>query len=109
MRAGRGGRLRLLELIIDLCVFALCAVVCVLLLVRAQRVSVDSRRLTQAVYLAQSAAERWKATGAVPAGGETLEDENYLVDITPEGDTARVTVTWRGETVYVLEEVGRNG
>ncbi len=56
MRGRTGGRVRLLELILDLCVFAVCAVVCVLLLVRAQGISAGSQRLTRAVYLAQSAA-----------------------------------------------------
>ena len=52
----RGGRSRLLELVLDLCVFAVCALICVLLLVRAGTISRGSERLTRAVYLAQTLA-----------------------------------------------------
>ena len=50
-------RLLLVELILDLVIFALCAAVCVALLVRARSMSRESTELTQAVYLAQTAAE----------------------------------------------------
>lgn len=54
-------RLLLLELICDLLIFALCAIVCVTLLVRARSMSQESTRLTQAVYLAQTAADQYLA------------------------------------------------
>lgn len=56
-------RLLLLELICDLALFGLCAVVCVTLLVQARGMSRESTHLTQAVYLAQEAAERLRSGG----------------------------------------------
>lgn len=56
-------RLLLVELILDLVIFALCAAVCVALLVRARSMSRESTELTQAVYLAQTAAETWRSHG----------------------------------------------
>ena len=108
MRGRTGGRVRLLELILDLCVFAVCAVVCVLLLVRAQGISAGSQRLTRAVYLAQSAAETWKAAGGTPGAG-ALAGEGYAVEIEEGAGEADVTVTWNGETVYTIEGVLRVG
>lgn len=109
MRRETAGRLRLLELILDLVVFALCAIVCVVLLVKAQGMSADSRRLTEAVYLAQSAAEEWKATGEVPADCGAPDSEGYTASVTPDGDTADVTISWNGAEIYTIEGVGRNG
>ena len=108
MRGRTGGRVRLLELILDLCVFAVCAVVCVLLLVRAQGISAGSQRLTRAVYLAQSAAETWKAAGEIPGAGAP-DGEGYAVEIEEGDGEADVTVTWNGETVYAIEGVRRVG
>lgn len=109
MRGRTGGRVRLLELILDLCVFAVCAVVCVLLLVRAQGISAGSQRLTRAVYLAQSAAETWKAAGEIPGAGGVPDSEGYAVEIEEGDGEADVTVTWNGETVYTIEGVRRVG
>ena len=52
-------RLLLVELVCDFVIFALCAVVCVTLLVKARSMSEESTRLTQAVYLAQTAADQY--------------------------------------------------
>ena len=51
----------LLELVLDLVLFTLCAVVCVALLLTAKGMSQESRQLTEAVYIAQDAAERWRS------------------------------------------------
>ncbi len=59
-------RLLLLELVCDLILFVLCAVVCVALLVQARGMSRRSTELTQAVYLAQEAAEQFQSTGEWP-------------------------------------------
>ncbi|WP_297717106.1 hypothetical protein [Intestinimonas sp.] len=61
MRTVPKSRLLLLELVADLVIFALCAAVCVALLFRARSMSDESTRLTQAVYIAQDAAERLRA------------------------------------------------
>ena len=57
----RHANLFLLELVCSLFLFALCACVCVGLILHAQQLNRESRDLTQAVYLAQTAAEEWRA------------------------------------------------
>lgn len=75
MKTPSRSRLLLLELMFDLLIFALCAVVCTALLVQAKAISRESTRLTEAVYIAQSAAERCRNGLALPAG--------YWADGTP--------------------------
>lgn len=98
----------LIELVLNLFIFALCAAVCVGLLIHARSMSVESATLTQAVYAAQSAAETWKATGAIPDG--TGPDENGLLVQAREQD-GRLTVTVTGDRglAYTLEGVERLG
>ena len=76
MRSVPKSRLLLLELVVDLFIFALCAVVCVALLVQAKSMSAESTQLTQAVYIAQDAAERLRA-------GEPVY-EGYFADGQPD-------------------------
>ena len=99
-------RLLLLELVADLFIFALCAAVCAALLVSAKSMSAESTRLTQAVYIAQDAAERLRAGEAVydhyfadgrPAASDldpllksTLPD--YWVTYREEGDSVEIGV-----------------
>ena len=91
----------LLELVLDLFIFALCAAVCVGLLLHARRLSQESGQLTQAVSLAQSAAEALR-------GGRTLPEAPEGYEITPllspsEGLVdAQILVLYEGETVYTL-------
>ena len=91
-------RLLLVELILDLVIFALCAAVCVALLVRARSMSRESTELTQAVYLAQTAAETW------PTGPWTATRYGTLVPAAgppskPDGSaypgTAASSMNWR--------------
>ncbi|MEA4955068.1 MAG: hypothetical protein VB096_06090 [Pseudoflavonifractor sp.] len=101
----RGGRVRLLELVLDLCVFAVCALICVLLLVQAGTTSGESARLTRAVYLAQTLAEDWKMGESDPG---TAKDAELIGEVRETGDgSAEVIVTWNGETVYTIGEVRR--
>ena len=76
MRTVPKSRLLLLELVIDFIIFALCAVVCAALLFQARTMSDESTKLTQAVYIAQDAAERVRA-------GETTYD-GYFADGRPD-------------------------
>ena len=76
MRTVPRSRLLLLELVAALFIFALCAAVCVALLLQAKSMSAESTRLTQAVYIAQDAAERLRA-------GETIYD-GYFADGRPD-------------------------
>ena len=59
VRSSRSGLL-VIELVIAVGVFALCAAICVGLFVQADRVSRDSAALGQAVNVSQNTAERYK-------------------------------------------------
>ena len=128
MRTPPRSRLFLLELVCDLVIFALCAAVCVALLVQARSMSRESTQLTQAGYIAQDAAERirsgrevysgYTADGApvttVPAAEPgSLEPMassqwlDYIVYYETSGDTEEISVFhWQqvlsGEPIYTL-------
>lgn len=105
MKTTPRSRLLLIELICDLVIFSLCAVVCVTLLVQARAMSRESAELTQAVYLAQSAAETWKAGATLPAGTDELQ-----VTVTESFDEessrhCNVIVSKDGRVLFTLEGV----
>lgn len=92
----------LMELVIDLFLFVLCAAVCVGLLLHARSMSLESTRLTQAVYLAQSTAEALRAGDALP---EAPDGYRYEVSQT-EGSglsTAEIEIFWGDTSLYTLE------
>lgn len=78
MRNTPRSRLLLLELMISLVVFVICSVVCISLLVYAKGMTRDSTDLTNAVYLAQSAAETVRQC-------ETMEEASALLGGTFNG------------------------
>lgn len=92
----------LMELIIDLFLFVLCAAVCVGLLLHARSMSLESTRLTQAVYLAQSAAEALRAGSALPEA-----PEGYRCEVSRTEDSgltsASIEVFWGDTALYTLE------
>lgn len=106
-RTNQRSTLFLVELITSVTLFTVCAAVCTALLVHARSLSRESDRLTQAVYLAQSAAEEWRATGSVP-GGETADTE-LTCAAQETGGTLTVAVYDGDELVYQLKEVARLG
>lgn len=59
-KKGQRANLFLLELVLDLLIFILCAAVCLTLLGHARTMSMESQNLTVAVYAAQTAAEEWR-------------------------------------------------
>lgn len=63
----------LVELVLDLFLFAVCAAVCVGLLLHARGVSRESAQLTEAVYAAQTIAEEWRASGETPVWSQESE------------------------------------
>lgn len=86
------------ELVIDLFIFAVCAAVCVGLLLKAFSMSRQSTELTQEVYIAQSAAERFRQ-------GEDISAEcRYRADGTPCGDAA----DWENADYVVEAEITRS-
>lgn len=101
MNGPKRANLFLIELLFNLFIFALCAAVCVGLLVHARRMSLESTRLTQAVYLAQSTAEALRAGHSAPDA-----PEGYTVDsdLSAAGGliSGEISVSCRGETVYTL-------
>lgn len=106
MNSSNRSGLFLMELILNLFIFAVCAVVCVVLLLTAHNMSVESSRLTQAVYLAQSAAEGCR-TGACPQ--QLLGRQGELTvtnrELGRDGllTTGEITVTDQaGQVVYSL-------
>ena len=92
----------LLELVLNLFLFVLCAAICVGLLLSAWKLSRDSSALTAAVNLAQTAAEEWKATGTVSA-----ESEGLLCELRETGNSADILILQDGNLVYSLEGVAR--
>lgn len=97
----------LVELIIDLALFAICAAVCVALLVHARGMSAESTRLTQAVYMAQDIAEEWK--GGSDVFGYFPDQNGLAGSVQDRGDAVAIVITdtATGEAVYVLEGVTR--
>jgi hypothetical protein len=72
----------LTELIIDLFIFTVCTAVCAGLFIKAYSMSRQSTELTQEVYIAQSAAERFRQ-------GEDISSQcRYHADGTPCADGA---------------------
>ena len=92
----------LMELIIDLFLFVLCAAGCVGLLLHARSMSLESTRLTQAVYLAQSTAEALRAGSALPEA-----PEGYRCEVSRTEDSgltsASIEVFWGDTALYTLE------
>lgn len=107
-KAEHRSSLFLLELIFNLFLFVICAAVCVGLLLHARSLSVESRDLTNAVYLAQSVAERWR--GGVPPeeSGPSADGLQVKASVVDGEDTFNVSI-YKGERlIYSLEGVSRN-
>ena len=92
----------LMELVIDLFLFVLCAAVCVGLLLHARSMSLESTRLTQAVYLAQSTAEALRAGSPLPEAPEGYRCEVSRIE--DSGLTsASIEIFWGDTALYTLE------
>jgi hypothetical protein len=102
---GKSG-LFLLELLIVIIVFAVCAAICARIFTDAYLTAKDSRDVGRAVNLARSAAEGFKATGDIYGTLELLCEGGYYYI---EDDTAEIyydenlhTGLQKHETVYML-------
>lgn len=89
----------LTELILDLFIFILCTAVCVGLFMKARGMSRDSGNLTRAVYLAQTAAEEFRAGGAVRA----FTEDGLTLTGTDTGEGGAL----RSALITVTEDDGR--
>ncbi|NCB64161.1 MAG: hypothetical protein EOM52_11270 [Clostridia bacterium] len=105
MKSTPRSRLLLVELICDLLIFAVCASICVAVLVTARSMSRESADLTAAVYAAESAAETWRANGAVPAQlgdcsirSAPADESGALVITVLKDDRVLYTLTVGGDT-----------
>ncbi|MBP1737218.1 MAG: hypothetical protein H6Q60_1099 [Oscillospiraceae bacterium] len=91
----------LTELIFSLVIFSLCAAVCVSLIVRAQTISTDSRQLSQALMLAETVAEEFKAEQPL-----TESRDGYQVSTQQRTEHGvaylDITVSLQDEPVYQL-------
>ncbi len=98
-------RLLLVELVCDFVIFALCAVVCVTLLVKARSISRESTELTRAVYLAQEAADMERY--------ESYDTDGYHIGIytTPNHVDVPVYINYvvlkDGRELYSLQRLER--
>lgn len=107
-----GNRLSLflVELILDLALFAVCAAVCVGLLIHARGMSRESTRLTDAVYIAQTAADTLRSGSTLTAGAWSTRgpEENgaYFLSVerSDEGNvhSARISVSADNTPLYSL-------
>lgn len=103
-QGGRRSNLFTLELVLNLFLFALCAAVCVALLIHARSMSRQSQELTQAVYLAQSAAEQWRATGTVPIW-DGPDGDGFTGRFDAAGNTLDISIYQGNRLIYTLEGV----
>ena len=95
--------LLLLETVLNILIFALCAGVCLSLLFCARTAMDESRRLTEAVELAQSLAETWSGQSESNYGG-------YTAKCRLSGDTLTIQIFSRsGEHLYTLVSHGEAG
>lgn len=110
----------LLELLIALTFFAVSAMIASGVLARAHQIGLDSRRTTEALFIAQDWAERIAASddpsslitsaGAPAEGGYAIEQDGYtvLAAITSEATDAgtlydiRLTVSAKGKALITL-------
>jgi len=114
------GNLVMLELLIALAFFAVSTVIGAGVLASAYKIGMDSRHTTDALFIAQSWAERiaaaddpigpLKAGGQETQGGYSLEEEGYTVSaqVSPEETGAgtlyaiKITVSRSGEALVTL-------
>ena len=73
-------QLFMMEFLVVLLLFAVCAAICISAFVRADHISRDSVQLNRALTLAQSVAEEIKATGMVNGEepGDLYNDDFYV-------------------------------
>lgn len=102
----------LLELLGMILVFSLCATVCMRMIGQSWVISDESKRLTEAVYLAESAAARLQSSSSpqevlLPEGAASLQ-QGYNVHVEEIAwekflRVERITVTFEDEVIYTLD------
>lgn len=105
MKTSSRFRLLLIELICNLCIFVLCALVCIALFTKANALSRESTDLTQGVYLAQTAAEIWKSGGQPDS---VFGEYQITIESSTGADglkTCDITVLKDAQVIYTLKEV----
>lgn len=97
----------LTELILDLFIFIVCASICASLFLYAQHLEQNSRELTDAVYLAETAAEQYRSGQFVSETNTTEDGISFCISTQeiPAGygvSAAQVSVLCDGNVVYSL-------
>lgn len=105
----------LIELLVMVLIFALCAALCLQIFVRAEQISLETARRDDALLLARNAAELFRSGSSAEEIAQTLSGE-YTVQIEPlqtevSGlQKARITVFFEDVPLFVLvtgrQEVG---
>lgn len=105
----------LMELLVMVLVFALCAALCLQIFVRAEEISLETARRDEALVLAQNAAELLRSGDAAEDVAHALSGD-YLVQIDPVQteiaglQKARITVLFEDIPLFTLvtgwQEVG---
>ena len=93
-----GKNLLLLELIIVILFFSIAATACVMLFGQAHKDSNDSRDLTNAVIMAQNAAEIFKATGEI----NNSEGDGLQLQAVNQENKLFISVYKGDEVIYEL-------
>ena len=95
--------LLLLELMLNILIFALCAAVCLSLLFCARAAMDESRELSRAVYVAQTVAETYE-------GQDELVIDDYTAKCRQSGDKLTIQVfSPAGKKIYTLVAHGGVG
>lgn len=109
MKNAKRPSLLLTELICGLLIFVICAVVCVALLVRADTASRRSGALTDAVFLAQTAAEQFKTGVDAPADRAGECQAQFALREAEGVDYLDITVWWNDEAIYTVTAARLSG
>ena len=97
-----GKNLLFAELIVVILFFSLAAAACVTLFGEAYRDSQHSRDLTNAVIMAQNAAEVFKATGDIPLALNQSDGLDMVYEISESGSQAEIVIYKDTKVVYMI-------
>ena len=101
--------LLLIELVLSLLIFSLCAGICLRIFAFAKVIADDSHALTGAIFAATTAAEQYKASGGniyaetrYDADWNEADNGIYLLSLFETDDGAKVVVATSKSVLYTL-------
>ena len=95
-KSGSGSGPFLMEMLVVVGFFIICASICVMVFVKSDRISRDARDINQAVLMAQSLAEELKA-GQEPQWSGTLPDRNIWEHLVNADNEDQARADWLKE------------